>query len=110
MYINKLDHIVNKCNNAYQRKMIMKPIDAKISTYADFEVENNVNDSKFKVSDHIRIWKVKKTISWTFVFSDLNSKEITGTFNEKDLQKTNETEFRVEKVIRKNYFNILITD
>ena len=35
--------------------MVMKPIDAKISTYADFEVENNVNYPKFKVSDHIRI-------------------------------------------------------
>ena len=55
MYIDKLDDIVNKCNNACHRTMIMKPIDAKISAYADFEVENGVNDPKSKVYDHMRI-------------------------------------------------------
>ena len=33
VYIYKLDDIVNKCNNACHRTMIMKPIDAKISAY-----------------------------------------------------------------------------
>ena len=37
---------------------------------------------------------------WTYVISDLNGKEIVGTFYEKELQKTNE-EFRIDKVIKR---------
>ena len=40
-------------------------------------------------------------MSWTFVISDLNSEEIVGTFYEKELQKTNQKEFRVQKVIKR---------
>ena len=37
------------------------------------------------------------------VDSDLNAEEIVGTFYEEELQKSNQTEFRVEKGIeRKN--------
>ena len=35
------------------------------------------------------------------VIEDLDGEEIIGTFYEKELQKTNETEFRIEKVISK---------
>ena len=34
------------------------------------------------------------------VINDLNDEEIIGTFYEKELQKTNQEEFRIEKVIR----------
>ena len=40
-------------------------------------------------------------MSWAYVISDLNGEEIVGTFYEKELQKTNQTEFRVEIVIKK---------
>ena len=33
--------------------------------------------------------------------SGLNGEEITGTFHEKELRKTNRKEFRVEKVIKR---------
>ena len=33
--------------------------------------------------------------------NDLNGKEIIGTFYEKELQKTNQKEFRIEKVIKR---------
>ena len=46
------------------------------------------------------IKKVKNTVPWTYVTNDLNGEEITGTFYEKELQKTNPKEFRIEKVIR----------
>ena len=36
-----------------------------------------------------------------FVLSDLNGEEIVETFYEKELQKTNEKEFRVKKVIKR---------
>ena len=47
------------------------------------------------------IKKVKKTVSWTYVISDLKSKEIVGTFYEKELKKTSQKEFRAEKVIKR---------
>ena len=47
------------------------------------------------------IKKVKSTMPWTYVISDLKVVEIVGTFYEKELQTTNEKEFRVEKVIKR---------
>ena len=37
----------------------------------------------------------------TYVINDLNGEEITGTFYEKELQKTNQEELRIEKVIKR---------
>ena len=45
---------------------------------------------------------VKNTIPWTYVFSDLNGEEIAGTVFEKELQKVNQEEFRMEKVREKD--------
>ena len=47
------------------------------------------------------IKKVKNTVPWTYVISYLNGEEILGTFYEKELQKTNQKEFRIEKVIKR---------
>ena len=47
------------------------------------------------------IKKVKNTVPWTYVINDLNVEEITGTFYEKELQKIDQQEFRIEKVIKK---------
>ena len=101
----------------------IKPIDVNDDTYIDFEKEVNDKDPKFKVDDHVRIskykniftkgctpnWseevfvikKVKNTVPWAYVINDLNGEEIIGIFYEKELQKTNQKEFRVEKVLRK---------
>ena len=49
------------------------------------------------------IKKVKNTVSWTYVIDDLNGEEIIETFYEKELQKTNQQEFRIEKVMVINY-------
>ena len=38
---------------------------------------------------------------WTYMINDLNREEIVGSFNEKELQKTNQKEFRIEKVIKR---------
>ena len=43
---------------------------------------------------------VKNTAPWTYVISDLIGEVIVGRFYEKELQKTNQKEFRVEKVIK----------
>ena len=47
------------------------------------------------------IKEVKNAVPWTYGINDLNGEEITGTFYEKELQKTNQQKFRVEKVIKR---------
>ena len=42
------------------------------------------------------ITKVKNTVPWTYVISDLKGEEIVRTFYEKELQKTNQKEFRID--------------
>ena len=101
----------------------MKPIDVKDNTCINTDKETNDKDPKFKVGDRVRIskyknifpkgctpnWseevfvikKVKNTVPWTYVINDLNGEEIMGTFYEKELQKPNQEEFRIEKVIKR---------
>ena len=84
--------------------------------------EVNDKDPKFKVGDHVRISKyknifakgytpncseevfvvskIKNTVPWPHVINDLNGKETIGIFYEKELQKTNQTEFRIEKAFK----------
>ena len=123
VYIDKLNDIVSEYNNTYHTKIKMKPVDVKDNTYIDFRKEVNDKDPKFKVGDYVRIskyknifakgympnWseevfvtkKVKNTVPWTYVINDLNGEEIIGTFYEKELQKTNQQEFRIEKQVKK---------
>ena len=46
------------------------------------------------------IKKVKSNVPWTYVINDNNREEISGTFYESELQKTNQKEFRIKKVIK----------
>ena len=47
------------------------------------------------------IKKYKNIVSLTYIISDLNGEESVRTFYEKELQKTNQKDFRVEEVIKK---------
>ena len=47
------------------------------------------------------IKKIKNTVPWAYVIDDLNGKEITGIFYEKELQKIDQQKFRMKKVIKK---------
>ena len=79
--------------------------------YIDFNKKVNDKHPKFKVGDHVRssnwfsevfvVSKIKNTVPWTYIINDLNGEEIIGTFYEKELQKTNQQEFRIEKVIKR---------
>ena len=44
--------------------------------------------------------KVKNTVPWTFDITDVKGEEIIGTFYKEEFQRTNQKEFRVEKVIK----------
>ena len=59
VYIDKLDNIVNKCNNTYST-IEMKPVDVKSKTYINFDQENDYKDPKFKVGDYVKTSKYKK--------------------------------------------------
>ena len=47
------------------------------------------------------IKKIKNAVPWTYVIIDLKDEEIVGMFYEKELQKTNQKEFRAEKKKKK---------
>ena len=53
------------------------------------------------VKKSLLLKKIKNTVPWTYVISDLNGEEIVRCFYEKELQKTNQKKFRIEKVIRR---------
>ena len=82
MYIDELDDIVTKYNNSYHSTIKMKPVDVKSSTYIDFNKKNNKEDPKFR--DYVPNWsdevsvikKVKNTVPWIHINSDLNGEEI----------------------------------
>ena len=107
----------------------MKPIEVTDRSYAEYNEESNKRNPKFKVGEHVRIskyknifakgyaanWseeiflikKVKNTVPWTHVINDLNGEEIAGSFYEKELQKTNQNEFRIEKALKEKLINCM---
>ena len=54
------------------------------------------------------IKKIKNTVPWTYVINDINGEEITGTFYEKELEKIDQQEFRIEKVTKKKGDNVYV--
>ena len=52
--------------------------------------------------------KIKNTVPWTYVVSDLNGEEITGSFYEKELQKTSQKKFRIERVLQREVINFML--
>ena len=101
----------------------MKPKDVKNDNLTDYIEEFNKKNPKFNVGDQVRISKfknifskdylpncseemfiinkVKNTVPWTYIINDLKAEEIKGSFYEKELQKTVQKEFRIEKAIKK---------
>ena len=98
MYIDKLDNMVYKCKNTYHRTIV-------------YNKKCNDKDPKFQVSDHVRIskhtkkiakrctpnwWeevfvikKIKNTVPWRYVISDLKDEEIVGMFTKKNWKLNN---------------------
>ena len=101
----------------------MNPIDFTSDSYAEYNEDSNKKDPKYKVGDHIRISKyknifakgyapnwseevfvvseIKNTVPWIYIVSDLNGEEITESFYEKELPKTTQEKFRIEKVLKR---------
>ena len=45
--------------------------------------------------------KIRNTVLWTYVINDLNGEKITGSFYEKELQKTSQEKCRIEKRLKR---------
>ena len=95
----------------------MKPIDFTSDSYAECNEDYNEKYPKFEVGDHVRIskyrnifakgynqnWseevfvvsKIKNTVLWKNVISDLAGEPITESVYEKELQKTNREKFTI---------------
>ena len=123
VYFNDLDDIIKKYNNTVHSLIKMKPKDVTDDSFVEYSEEANMKSPKFKVGDNVRIskyknifakgytpnWstevfvvnKVQNTVPWTYLIDDLNSEEIKDSFYEKELQKTDQKEFRIEKVIKR---------
>ena len=108
VYVDKLADIVNKYNIIYYSTIKMMPVDVKSSAYIDFGRKKE-KDSKLKVGDQVTIskyrnifakgfvpnWseeafvirKVKNTVEWTNIISDLNGEETVLTFYEKNCKR-----------------------
>ena len=119
VYIDVLNDIVNKYNNTVHK---MKPIDVAGDSYVEYNEDSNKKGPKFKVGDRVRISKyknifakgyvrnwsevfivneIKNTVPWTYTINDLNGEKVIGTFYEKELHKTNQKEFRIEKILKR---------
>ena len=107
----------------------MKPIDVRDDSFAEYNEDFNKEGPKFNVGDHVRIsryknifakgyvpnWsevfivnKIKNIVPWTYTIRDLNGEQIIGSFYEKELEKTNQKEFRIEKVLKKKVISCML--
>ena len=57
--------------------------------------------SQIGLKKYLWLKNVKNTAPWTNVISDLGGEEIVGAFHRKELAKTNQQEFTLEKVIKR---------
>ena len=120
-----LGDIVNKYHKTVtvHRSIKMKPNDVTSDSYAEYHEDSNEKDPKFKVGDWGRISKyknnfakgytqnwsekvfiigeIKDTVPWTYAISDINGQPITGSFYKKELQKTSQEKFRIEKALKR---------
>ena len=102
VYFDVLDDIVNKYNNTDYRTTKMKPIDVISDSYTECNEYSNVTKPKFKVGNHVRIWKfinifaegytknwseevfvvskINDAVPWKYIISDLNGEKIAGSF------------------------------
>ena len=123
VYFHVSDDIVNKYNNTVHRSIKIKPIDVTSDSYAEYNEDSNEKGPRFKVGDRVKIskyksvfakgytqnWseevfvvsKIKNTVSLTYVINDVNGEPITGSFYEKELQKTSQEKFRIENVLKR---------
>ena len=121
VYIYVLNDIINRYNNTVHKTIKIKPIAA--SNDVECNEDSNKKNPKFKIGDRVKISKyknkfakgyvsnwsedvfivneIKNTVPLTYTISNLNGVKVIGTFYEKELQTTNQKEFRIEKILKR---------
>ena len=109
VYFDVLDDVVNKCNNTVHRTIKMKSIDVASNSYAACSEDSNEKEPTFRVGDCVRVSKyknifakgytqncseevfvvskIKNTVPWTYVISDLNGEPLLELFMKKNCKK-----------------------
>ena len=117
--IDKSDDLVNKYNNTYHSTIKLRPGDVKSNTYIDSSKEINDEDPRFKIGDIVRIskyenifakiytpnWseeffvikKVRNTVPWTYVVSDINREKVAGTLYAQNCKKQVKNSLELKK-------------
>ena len=129
VHIDKLNDIFKKYNNTYHASIQMKPVDVKDSTYIDFKKEINDKDPKFKIGDYVRISKyknifdkeympnsseeifvvskIKNSVSWTYVISDLNVKKLLAHFMKNNYKLQNNKNIELKKYLKEKVISYI---
>jgi hypothetical protein len=134
-WINMLDALLHKYNNKLHSTIGMTPVKASLKENETKVLQNTIAKTRpipiskahLTIGDKVRIsrvkgifekgylpnWseelylvdKVQKTIPITYKLKTLLGEEIEGSFYERELQKSKQEVYRVEKVIRKKKIN-----
>ena len=109
VYFDVLDNIVDIYNPAFHNTIKMKPIDVKSNSYAEYNINSNTKDAKFKIGDDGRIskyknvftkgdvpnWaeevfviiKIKNIVPSIYVINDINGEKYMARFMRKTCRK-----------------------
>ena len=90
----------------------MKLFDVKDDKESELKYGDQVKISKYKnifakgytlnwSEEAFMVRNIKNTVSCKYVIEDLKDEEVMVAFYEKELQMTNQVEFRIEKVVRR---------
>ena len=85
------------------KKIMKKILNSNVNDHVRVSKYKNIFAKEYALnwSKEIFVLKtIKNTVLWTYVISDLTGEEIIGSFYEKELQKINKKELRIEKVIK----------
>ena len=115
--INQMIQLITITCIMYHSTSKMKLVDVQRSMYIDLNKQNKYKTPNFEVGDIVRISKNKNyfskgyvqswseedfgitqatnTVLRTFAISDLKGERVVGKFYKKNLQKTNQKEFRI---------------
>ena len=110
VYYDVLDDVVNEYNNTKHSTIKMKPKDVKVDNNRVYIDEHNEKSARYNEGDRVRIskfknifakgytpnWskeifiidKINDTVPYTYNLKDLNDEEITGSFYDRELQKS----------------------
>jgi len=135
-WIDMIDSLIHQYNNTKHSTIKMTPTEASNPKNSAIILNSRISDArksqkpKFKVGDKVRISRIKGTFekgylpNWseeifvvdkiiysnpiTYKLKDLMDELLEGSFYNQELQKTNQEEFRVEKVLKKKKDQVLV--